>query len=152
MRPESAQAYRRPQKVGYRKTAVKVEHRRTPDVMPDWKLVLQLPTNVAFGLAPGPVPGVPHVTMISGGRAEIVGKNKQWCCDQAAAFIKKVANGYPGGRIQATMTREGEGPSHTLSGPRDAGDRLSGEIVFMTGYPAVLIDGLAMRPMFYEGK
>lgn len=120
-----------------RKTAVKVEHRRAPHEMPDLRMVLHLPASIAFGLAPGPVPGVLGVNMIDGNRAQIVGKNKAWLCDRAASFIRKVAKGRPGSRFSAVIWR-GE-------------DKMTGEILFVSGNPAVVIDGFAMHTVFYEG-
>lgn len=129
-------SYTRPKKVGYRKTDIKVQSRRTPAQMPEFKLVLTLPTNLAFGIPPGPVKGCESVKMVAGNRAEVSGKGKDWVCEQAAKFTRLIAKGRQGERFEATLWR-GE-------------QRVPGQIVVMSGNPAVLIDGLAMRPLFFE--
>lgn len=137
-----------------RKTAVKVEHRRASHEMPDWRLRFALPAAFGFGFVPGPVLGVVGVHIVQdAGRGlyvEIVGKNAQWICDRVAAFIRKHAKGRPGMRISATMARDGE-PNATPSAPGRAGERRAGEIIFVTGNPAVVIDGFAMHTLFFEG-
>ena len=125
--------YERPKVVGYRKTNRKVA---TRNVAPDLKMVLHLPTSIGFGLCPGPVKGVLGVRVINDNQAEIVGKTKAWVCETAAKFIRKIAAKRQGERIQATMWRGDE--------------RLVGEITFVSGNPAVIIDGFAMRTAYYE--
>lgn len=129
-------SYTRPRRVGYRKTDIKVQSRRTPAAMPDFKMVLNIPTNLGMGIPPGPVKGAEQVRMVAGNRAEIVGKNKNWLCEQAAKFIRTIAKKHQADRIQASIWRGDE--------------QLKGQIVFMTGNPAVMIDGMAMRPIFFE--
>lgn len=129
-------SYTRPRKVGYRKTDIKVQSRRTPAQMPEMRLVLTLPSNLGFGIPPGPVKGIPSVNMVAGNRAEVLGRNKAYVCEVAAKFIRTIAKGRQGERFEATLWRGDE--------------KVPGQIVVMSGNPAVLIDGLAMRPLFFE--
>ena len=129
-------SYKRPQKVGYRKTDIKVQSRRTPAQMPEMRMELSLPTNLVFGMPPGPVKGAEQVRMVAGNRAEIKGKDRNYLCEQAAKFIRLIAKKHQADRIQASIWRGDE--------------QLKGQIVFMTGSPAVMIDGMAMRPLYFE--
>jgi hypothetical protein len=93
---------------------------RRPE-MPDWRLRFALPASFGFGFVPGPIPDVTGVALVkdpSGAlTVEIIGKNAQWLCDRAAAFVQKYGRTVRGQRIQATMTREAGAGTHGL-GPR----------------------------------
>jgi hypothetical protein len=122
-----------------RKTHVRVLRRRTKAEMPEQRLRFQLPTDVGFGLAPGPVKGLIGVSVQPCGIVEVIGRDRDFICQQAAALIRREAKDRVARRIFASWQRGEEAKEEF-------------EIVWMTGDPAVAIFGTAMRPFFAEGR
>lgn len=124
---------------GFRKTDVQVLRRRRAHEMPEQVLSFRLPASFSLAVVPGPVTGLIGVKLTDGGKVEVSGRNREFVLRQAALLIKREAVGKPAGRIFAEWSRPGEPPQEF-------------EIVWMTGEPAVMIDGYAMRPIFIEGR
>lgn len=124
---------------GFRKTSIERKRSRAvPRETPEHRLRFQLPSTVAFGLAVGPVSGLIGVYVEPESIVVVTGKDRDFICRQAAALIKGLAAGRPPGRIHASLSRGTEAPAEF-------------EIAWMSGDPAVMIQGTAMRPFFAEG-
>lgn len=130
---------------GFRKT-LRVNKRipRTPDwQLPDWRLSVVLPDDLAFAFSPGLFPGIIGVTIGKGGLIEVVGKSKNWVIGQVVSFLQKVAKDRPYRKFRVCLVRAPE-QNPTISGPSRPGETVVLEIE-LRGGRATVVGKTAMR-------
>lgn len=120
---------------GYRKTDRRIENRREPEEMPDWRMTFRLPSHIAFAVSPG-VACMSGVIAKEDGRVEIVGRNRDWVVEQAAKFLAGIAAKQEF-TVSGTLWRSDE-PSPSLTGASRRGFRVSHEFAIVQG-PCVVV-------------
>src|SRR3954469_23540705 len=78
--------------------------RRSPDAMPPWRLVVTLPTEIAFAIGRGPT-GISGVTVRDDGAVEVTGARWEWVSRQAAAYLSAVGKEFDGELPQGEIAR-----------------------------------------------